>query len=221
MNQTAHLPPRTSPGTAVAALVLIAISLFWYLSQVVMFGFGPDLVDLIGAYFILTGIAVAVALRSDSDRISENGFLLIACALAIPATVLFLGQFMSTFDPFYRVNDRLFPYALRGLFLGTAATTLIALRPSRFFRFPKWLLLLTCFVLVGWLFAYACPSIVREWYGTRTEPSVLFPEGLLTFDRRNPERKIQGQLLFISAVALLITLIVGRVCYRRSRGRTA
>jgi hypothetical protein len=27
----------------------------------------------------------------------------LVCALAIVATVLFLGQFLSTFDPFYRV----------------------------------------------------------------------------------------------------------------------
>jgi hypothetical protein len=44
----------------------------------------------------------------------------------------------------------------------------------------------------GWLFVYACPSVVREWYGTRTEPSESFPEGILDLSRRNPERRNAG-----------------------------
>ena len=216
MNETTHPSPTTSRGVAVVALVLIGISFLWYLGQVVKFGFNLDMVDLIGAYFVLSGIAVAVVLRGEGNRMRQDGFLFLACALAMPATALFLGQFLSTFDPFYRVGGRLFPYLLRGLFLGAAATTLIALGPRRFFRFPKWLLVLTCVVVVGWLFVYACPSIVREWYGTRTEPSELFPEGMLTFDRPNPERGIQSQMLFASAVALGVAIVVGRVRYRRA-----
>jgi hypothetical protein len=221
MNGTTQPHPPTSRGLAVIALLTIGLSLLWYLSQVVKFGVAFDMIDFIGGYFVLSGIAVAVALRSDSSRVSESGFLFLACALAMSATALFLGQFLSTFDPFYKVGGQLFPYLLRGLFLGAAVTTLLALGPRRFFRIPRWLLILTCLVIAGWLFVYACPSIVREWYGTRGEPSELFPKGMLIFSRRNPEREIQGQMLFASAIALLVTIVVGRVRHRRAHRKAA
>ena len=218
MTETTENNPQTSRGFAITALLLIAVSLLWYVSQVVQFGFALDMVDLIGGYFLLSCIAVVMVLRLEGDRVGESGFLFLACALAIVASALFLGQFLSTFDPFYRVSARLYPYLLRGIFLGGAVTTLIALGPRRFFDFPRWLLVLAGLVTVGWLFVYSCPSVVREWYGTRLDPSELFPQGMLVFSRRNPERGIQGQMLFASLVAWLVAIIMGRSRYRRAHG---
>lgn len=198
----------TSHIVAIIALILIGLSLLWYVGQVLQFGFLFDQIDLIGGYFLLSGVALIVVLWKKADQVSKNGFLFLVCALTISATVLFLGKFLSTFDPFHRVNHKdPLAYLLRGLLLSAAATTLFALGPRRFFRFPKWLLILTCLVISGWLFVYACPSIVREWYGTRTDG------GMLILPYRNPERGIQGFMLAASAVMFLITIIVGRVNY--------
>ena len=217
-----HTPTssQTSRALGVVALLLTVVSLLWYGSQVLRFGFAFDMVDLIGGYFAVSCIAVLIVLRTEGNRVGESGFLFLVCALAIPAFVLFSGQFLSTFDPRSGVGDRVFPYLLRGLFLGAAGTTLFAIGPRRFLDIPRWLLVLACIVTAGWLFVYACPSIVREWYGTRSAPSELFPEGMLMFDRRNPERGIQGQMLFASAVAWLVVIIVGRIRYRRVDGRS-
>ena len=218
MTGTSQTHPRTSRGLAITALVLAAVSLLWYGSQIAQFGFAFDMVGLIGGYSLLSCIAIAMVLRTEGNRAGGSAFLFLACALAIPASALFLGQLLSTFDPFYRVSDRLFPYLLRGLFLGAAVSTLFTLGPRRFFDFPRWLLALACLVTAGWLFVYACPSIVREWYGTRAAPSELFPEGLLTFSHPNPERSIQGQMLFASVVTWLVVIVVGRTRYRRAAG---
>lgn len=208
--------------TSIVALVLMSLSLLWYGSQVIQFGVPTvAVVDLLGAYFVLNVIALFALIRSEVNRIGLNRFLFFVCAINIPVFALFLGQFLSTFDPFYRVGHELYPYLLRGLFLGASATTLMALGPTRFFRFPRWILVVAVIVTAGWLFVYACPSVVREWYGTRTAPSELFPEGILIFRHPNPERDIQGQMLFASAVAWLVVIIVGRIRYRRAGGRSA
>lgn len=219
MNETTQSHPPIERGIAVIALLMNGLSLMWYLNQVVEFGFAFDMIDLIGAYFVLSGIAVVVALCSDSSRINESGFLFLACALGTATTPLFLGQFLRTFDPLYQeVGLGLYPYLLRGLFLGASLTTILALGPRRFFRIPTWLLILTCLAITGWLFVYACPSVVREWYGTRVGQSEFFPEGILMFSRKNPEREIQDLMLFASSIALLITIVVGRVRNRSAHG---
>jgi hypothetical protein len=195
--------------------------LLFYLSEVVQFGFAFSTFDLIGGYFLVCCCALAMLLKAARSQMAESGFLFAVCALAIPASALFLGWFLSTFDPFYRVSERPFVYLVRGLFLAASLTTLLALRPPRFFKIPRWLIVLTCLVTAGWLFVYACPSIVREWYGTRTAPSDLFPKGMLMLSRANPERGIQAQMLLASAAAWLATVIVGRILYRRAHGKTA
>ncbi|MBN1845212.1 MAG: hypothetical protein JW810_05980, partial [Sedimentisphaerales bacterium] len=148
-------------------------------------------------------------------------FHFVICALGIFASVLFLGQFLSTFDPHYRVNDRLFSYLLRGLLLAATVTSLLSLGPGRFLRVPRWLLAGVGLVAAGWLFVYACPSIVREWYGTRTEPSEMFPKGVLWFTRSNPERDIQEQMLYAFVAAWLVMIVVGRIRNRRAANQAA
>ena len=219
MNDHTTTSSKTSRASGVVALLLISISLFWYGSQVFRFGFAFDMVDLIGGYFVVSCVAVLIFMRTEGNRVGESGFLFIVCVLTISAFVIFSGQFLSTFDPRSGVGDQVFPYLLRGLFLGTAGATLFALGPQRFLNIPRWLLILVCLVTAGWLFVYACPSIVREWYGTRTAPSELFPDGMLIFDRKNPERGIQGQMLLASTVAWLVAIIVGRIRYRRVDGK--
>ncbi len=213
--------PQTSRALGVVALALTAVSLFWYGSQVLKFGFAFDMVDLIGGYFAVSCIAVMMASRTEGCRGGGSGFIFLVCALSIPAFVVFSGQFLSTFDARSGVSDRVFPYLLRGLFWGAAGTTLFALGPRRFLDIPRWLLMLACLITAGWLFVYGCPSIVRGWYGTRTAPSEIFPEGMLVLARRNPERGIQGQMFFASAAAWLVAIIVGRIRYRRSGEKTA
>ena len=178
------------------------------------------MLDLLRVYFALTCIALVMLMRTEPKRAVESRFLFLVCALAIPVSALFLGKFLSTLDPFYKVGHRLSPYLLRGLFLGAAVTTIVALRPRRFFAVPRWLLVLVCLVTAGWLFVYACPSIIREWYGTRTAPSELFPKGMLIFDRANPERDIQEVTLFASVIAWLAMIVVGRIRYRKLSTKT-
>lgn len=218
MNDHTATSLKTSRASGVIALLLVSVSLLWYGGQVLRFGFAFDMVDLIGGYFVISSIVVLILMRTEENRVGESRFLFLACVLAIPAFGLFLGQFLSAFDPRSGVGDQVYPYLLRGLFLSAAGTTLFALGPRRFLDIPRWLLILACLATAGWLFVYACPSIVREWCGTRTAPSELFPEGMLIFDRRNPERVIQGQMMFTSAVAWLVTIIAGRIRYRKKEG---
>jgi hypothetical protein len=178
---------------------------------VVRFGIAFDQIDLLGGYFTLNCIALVLRLRALPGNSPGGGIQFVACALAIPATALFLGKFLGTFDSFYRVNQMASAYLLRGLFLATSVTTLGSMAPRRFFHFPKFLLVITCIVTAAWLFVYSCPSIVREWYGTRTEPSAFFPEGMLIFERRNPERLIQGQLLVGAAISWVALIVTGRI----------
>lgn len=209
----------------VVSLLLTITSLVWYGDQVYRFGFAYDQVDLIGGYFLVSCIAVLVVLLTAENRVGENGFLFLVCALSILAVVRFSGQLLLTFDPRSvsalvssrsAVSDREWQFLTRGLFWGAACTTLLVLGPRRFLDIPRWLLVATCLVTAGWLFVYACPSIVREWYGTRTEPSELFPDGLLWLPHKNPERRIQGQMFFASVVSWLVVIVVGRIRYRRS-----
>ena len=209
--------PKGHRALSVLALVFVSLSLLWYASQVFQFGFPTvAMVDLLGLYFLLNCIGLVILLRTQPERVAERRFLFFVCTLAIPVSALFLGQFLSTFDPFYNVGHRLYPYLLRGLFLGTAVTALFALRPRRFFDFPWWLLVLVCLVTAGWLFVYACPSTLREWYGTRTAPSELFPKGMLMFDRPNPERGIQTQMLVASVIAWSVMIVLGRLRHRKA-----
>lgn len=203
--------PTTSSATAVVALLLIGGSVVWYLNEVAQFGFAFDIIDLLGGYFIVTGIGVALSLGVPRACLGRHSSFAAVSALAILASVLFLGQFLSTFDPFHRVGDRPFPYLIRALFFAAAIATALVLPPRHFFRIPAWPLGLGTLVAASWLFVYACPSIVREWYGTRTAPSALFPDGLLLFDRPNPERAIQRPLLIATVLAWVVLVVVGRI----------
>ncbi len=218
----AGAPDTSIPkASAISAVVLTSLSLLWYGNLVLKFGFGPDATDLIGIFFLVSLIALVTMLGTHQSQISQNRFLCVVCALALLASALFLGQFFSAFDPFHRVNGRLFPYLLRGLLLGASVMVLISLKPQLFFAFPRWLLIFAGVVAGGWIFVYACPSVLREWYGTRSEPSEFFPEGMLMFTRRNPERVIQGQMLLASVVAWLALVITGRIRHQRNRARHA
>jgi|GEM_PF-7018761 len=203
---------------AVVSLILTSICLLWYVLQIFQFGFGPDLTDLLGGYFFLNLyalLALMTRFREASTDDPNEGIQFVACALAIPLTAVFLGQLLSTFDPFYGVNQMVFAYLLRSLFLGVTATTLAAMTPGRFFRFPKWLLGVVFLITAAWIFVYACPSIIREWYGTRTEPSALFPEGLLIFEHANPEGDIQWQLFTGAITSWVALVVIGRILMKK------
>lgn len=199
----------------IVALVLVGCSVLWYLDQVVRFGIDFDAIDLIGAYFIACGVALVQALRDKTERMTQSRFAFVVCTLSIPASALFFGQFLSAFDPRSGVNS-IFPYLLRATLLGGAAATLFVLRPARYFLVPRWLLVLVGVVTAGWLFAHACPSIIREWYGTRGEPNEIFPKGMLILPSKNPERGVRNWMLFFAAVSWTGLIVAGRACFLRA-----
>jgi len=219
MNEPSPRSSKIGRGRYTVAQLLIGLSLLWYFCQVIKFGFAFDLVDLIGVYFVLTFIGIIIARRTSVDTASDRSFLVYACAQSIIATVLFFGMFLGTFDPFYEQDNLVWSHFLRGLLLAASLASSLAFDPRRFFVFPKWLLIVVCVIVAGWLFVFACPSIVREWYGTRSEPTEMFPEGILYFDRKNPEREIQGPLFVASLIAILILLISGRMGIRQGQKR--
>lgn len=90
--------------------------------------------------------------------------------------------------------------------------TLLLLKPSRLFRFPLWLIFV-CVVTAGWLFVYAYPSFVREYYVIGSVE--IAGETVRMLRRPNPERSIQNRLLLLSALSWLVLISVGRYQFNR------
>lgn len=147
------------------------------------------------------------------DRLSNNKCLFVLCCVNIVVLPLFLGQFLSTFDPFYRVSHVPQAYIIRALFLGVSFTTLLFLKPSRFFRFPRWLLIVTCVITAGWLFVYAFPSVIRDYYVAGWME--ISGEKVRVLSRPNPERAIQRQMLLLSASFWFALILSGRFRFNR------
>lgn len=192
-------------------------ALAWYLREVIQFGFPTVLaLDLLGAYFLFSVIALLSVIRNRKYGILS----FLACSITLPLSVFFLGKFLSAFVPFYGVSNDSFAYFLRGGFLLGSVALLFAIDPKFFFKFNRWNLIPAILASLAWLFVYIFPETVREWYGTRSEPSELFPDGLLVFSRANPEREIQGILFWIAAVTWGINLVAIRLYSISNKGRS-
>ncbi len=219
MTETTTDNPKIRAGLAIAALVLDAVPLFYYVENVGHSGIQYGAIDFLGLFFLAGCIGMVTVLAAKGKHGGDNLFLLLVCAAAIPASALCLGQFLSTFDPSYRGTDLLNPFLVRGSVLIAAVATLFACGPRRFFAPPGWLLVPTGLVTAGWMYVYAFPSAVREWYGTRSPPSDAFPNGLLRLPFRNPERGVQQKMLYAALAAWLLLVVVGRILHHR-RSRT-
>jgi hypothetical protein len=141
--------------------------------------------------------------------IVSGGFRCALCAVLMYASVLALGHFISTFDPHNRVWFLPIAYLVRGIVLAVAVTLVVVLDPRRCFLFPRWLLNASGLFLGLWMFAYACPSGIRAWCS--------FGTGV--FMSKNPERRVQADMLLVATVAFLALIIVGRVRFIQARRR--
>ncbi len=207
---------KHTPTLGIMAFILMSISSLWYVSQLIQFGIVFDQVDLTGLYFISSFIALIMVFKS-GDAVMQNRFIFIVCALSTLATILFLGQFLGTFGSIYDKRETIYFDFLRAITLLAAGTTMLTLKPSRHFIVPRYLLIITGCAAAYWVLVYAFPGIVREWYGTRSAPSEMFPDGLLLLSKRNPERDVQQNALILLMIVWLATIALGRFRYRKAQ----
>ncbi len=216
MMRIKYISLKHTPTLGIIALILMSISALWYASQLIRFGIVFDRVDLMGLYFISSIIALIMVFKS-GDAVIQSRFIFIVCTFSTIATILFLGQFLGTFGSIYDKRETIYFDFLRAIILLAAGTTVLALKPSRHFIVPRYLLIITGCAAAYWVLVYAFPGIVREWYGTRSAPSEMFPDGLLLLSKRNPERDVQQNALILLMITWVATIAFGRFRYFKAQ----
>jgi len=207
---------KHTPTLSIIAFILMSISALWYASQLIRFGIVFDRVDLMGLYFISSIIALIMVFKS-GEAVIQSRFIFIVCAISTIATILFLGQFLGTFGSIYDKRETIYFDFLRAIILLAAGTTVLALKPSRHFIVPKYILIITGCAAAYWVLVYAFPGIVREWYGTRSAPSEMFPDGMLLLSKRNPERAVQQNAFILLMITWISTIAFGRFRYCKAQ----
>jgi len=197
-------PPR---WISLLAIILNSHALLWCLLLLT----GPvasKLCYLIAGYLLLSVISVAFTLKIENSRISKNRLFAFICTLSMFATLLFYGELL------YSIKLPSFKYVESGFFLSAAVSTICALDQKKYFRFPIWLLVVTFIVIAGWLLVHACPTNFWALYQTGMTQMKLPTETRIILNRQH--EILANRMLFAYAIALLVTIIAGRVLHARA-----
>lgn len=204
---------RPTKPTLWFAFIGNLICFFWYLTNFMQFGFSFDQIDFLGIFFLINLIVLVNFRKHHEEDFYGKFWMTLWVFINLLMGLMFLRQFLSTFDPFYRVNNDMFPYLLRGLFLSTGILTIITFGSLHYFKFPKWLLIIVGLVSIFWISVYAAPTVVRQMYATgSTDISSItgIPgDKMLSFSRKNPEREVQSTATYLAILSWAVFFIIG------------